>query len=575
MGSHYNNNKTRPVACSFLTQAAHSIHYGISSARATGFSSNPIDCKFTTLVHAMEVRHMADVDISGVSIVLEGGVTGITETPIPIENSDISFEGITTTAENNTSLSTSSTIREYFARFGDSLNASVDDGLSLVRSIIESATKSAGDTYHQAFSALNLTEEISSTSFSNGFKKVAIEANSALIDGLRKTITAGENCFTAGASFAVYSYGSVKEMLPTEIKHTVDMFEQKTITLLRPVSTASQQVYSAIEGFEKSLGLDPNDPLVPFFVLLGSSSALWVIYWVWIYGGYSGDLSPKSSLELLRGNRNAVLIDVRSEALRERDGIPDIRRAARFRCANVTPPEVLGPMRKLLKGGIDLDNFLTAVVIRNLKIVQDSSMVIIMDAEGANSKGIARSLRKLGVKKPYLVQGGFQSWVKQGLRIKELKPETTLTILNEEAEAILEDINPSPVQLLSYGVVLLVALYALVEWETTLQWIGVFGLIQTLYRRAASYESAADLMRDITLLLAPMRLGTQALIWATGKLETNGMRLPTSPSSSDVRNRVLQAAAKHEAQPSDTTTNPDPFPEPRVPVNENVDLSEA
>eukprot|EP00258_Populus_trichocarpa_P031510 XP_024447529.1 uncharacterized protein LOC112325343 isoform X6 [Populus trichocarpa] len=33
--------------------------------------------------------------------------------------------------------------------------------------------------------------------------------------------------------------------------------------------------------------------------------------------------------------------------------------------------------------------------------------------------------------RPYLVQGGFQSWVKQGIQVKELKPETVLTILNE------------------------------------------------------------------------------------------------------------------------------------------------
>ncbi|XP_040363606.1 uncharacterized protein LOC112169340 isoform X3 [Rosa chinensis] len=59
------------------------------------------------------------------------------------------------------------------------------------------------------------------------------------------------------------------------------------------------------------------------------------------------------------------------------------------------------------------------------------SKVIIMDADGTRSKAIARSLRKLGLKMPYLLQGGFRSWVKDGLRIKELKPETTLTILNE------------------------------------------------------------------------------------------------------------------------------------------------
>eukprot|EP00258_Populus_trichocarpa_P031507 XP_024447526.1 uncharacterized protein LOC112325343 isoform X4 [Populus trichocarpa] len=63
--------------------------------------------------------------------------------------------------------------------------------------------------------------------------------------------------------------------------------------------------------------------------------------------------------------------------------------------------------------------------------MQDRYQVIVMDADGSRSKGIARSLRKLGVKRPYLVQGGFQSWVKQGIQVKELKPETVLTILNE------------------------------------------------------------------------------------------------------------------------------------------------
>jgi rhodanese-related sulfurtransferase len=119
------------------------------------------------------------------------------------------------------------------------------------------------------------------------------------------------------------------------------------------------------------------------------------------------------------------------KVLRERDGIPDLRRAARFRYASVNLPEVDGSIRKLLKSGRDLDDTLIAAVIRNLKIVQDRSKVIVMDADGTRSKGIARSLRNLGIKKPYLVQGGFQSWAKQGLRIKELKLETTLAVLNE------------------------------------------------------------------------------------------------------------------------------------------------
>ena len=299
-------------------------------------------------------------------------------------------------------------------------------------------------------------------------------------------------------------------------------------------------------------------------------------YWVLTYGGYAGNLSPKSSFELLKGDRNALLIDVRPEDLRENEGIPDLRRAARFRYANITLPEVDGSLRKLFKSGRELDDYLLAAVIRNLKIVQDRSQVIVMDANGSRSKGIARSLRKLGIKRPYLVQGGFQSWVKEGLRIKELKPETALTILNEEAEAIFEEISPTPLQLVGYGVGLVAAAYALGEWEKTLQYIGVFGLCQTLYRRVSSYEDSEDFKQDMRQLLVPVRLGEQAMTWAVGKLETNRSRngLPTSPSSTDVQSRVLQAAAKHESQPENEELQ-DPSPETVSSVSENVDLSEA
>jgi hypothetical protein len=37
-------------------------------------------------------------------------------------------------------------------------------------------------------------------------------------------------------------------------------------------------------------------------------------YRVWVYGGYSGDLSPQLTLELLAGKEDAILIDVRPEA---------------------------------------------------------------------------------------------------------------------------------------------------------------------------------------------------------------------------------------------------------------------
>ncbi|CAJ2668195.1 unnamed protein product [Trifolium pratense] len=451
----------------------------------------------------------------------------------------------------------------------DILRSSLDTASSFVDSIVKNATTSADNAFSKVFSSVDQTGDLANkkiTSVSSGINGVTSKAPGLVIDVLRRTVVVVESSLSKGASYVVYLYGSAKEVLPAEIRGSVNVYEEKATQILRPVGSATQQIYTAFYSLEKSLGLDPNDPIIPFVVFVGSSATLWAIYWLWKYGGYSGDLSPKSAFELLSGDSNAVLIDVRSEDLREKDGIPDIRRGARFRYASVTPIEVDGSIRKLLKGGRDLDDFLVAVVIHNLKIVKDSSKVIVLDADGTRSKGIARSLKKIGIKNPYLVQGGFQSWSKQSLRIKELKPETTFTILNEEAEAILENIRPSPWQILGYGTALLAGSYGLVVRSLLCQ-SGRKHCSLSVFLASVWSE---DLTQDARLLLAPVKLGGQAFSWAAGKLESNGIGLPTSPSSLDVQNRVLQAAAKHESQPSDSEGNQDPNPESTVTLNQNA-----
>lgn len=482
-----------------------------------------------------------------------------------------------------------SSAEDIISKVTDSINELVNKGESTLRSTLDSIYSSVGTAIK---GANDVIDNASSKVFSNGnqigeaagdrytnitsdLKGAATKAAITGVDVLRQTIVVVEDSLTKGASFIVYSYSSAKQSLPPEFRDGLNFSEEKTAEILTPVGVAFQQVYTTIEELERSLGLDPNDPIVPFALFLGTASTFWAFYWARTYSGYSGDLSPNATLELLMGREGAVLIDVRPEVLRESDGIPDLRRAARFRYSSISIPEVDGSLRKLLKGGRNVEDSLTAVVIRNLKMVQDRSKVIILDADGSRSKGIARSLRKVGIKKSYLVQGGFQSWVKQGLRIKELKPETTLTVLNEEAEAILEEINPSPLQLFASGVGLVAALYALVEWEKTLQFIGVIGLGQTIYRRIASYEDSEDFRQDLRLLSGPVKVGAEAFAWAAGKLETNGLGLPTSPSSTDVQNRVLQAAARHESQPSDDPETENLPAESLSPGSESADLSEA
>ncbi|CAK9154941.1 unnamed protein product [Ilex paraguariensis] len=346
----------------------------------------------------------------------------------------------------NDSLSSGKTnVENAFAGISESVSASVNkaqnalkNSLDTITSSVTSAFKGANEAVDDAvsnvISAVDQTGELVHkrlTGFSSDLKDASSRVGIIAVDVLRRTIVAVEDSLTQGATFVVYAYSSAKELLPPEIQNVLNLSEENAVNFFRPAGTAFQQIYITLEGFEKSLGLDPNDPVVPFVFFLGTLATLWGSYWVLTYGGYAGDLSPKLTLELLTGMENAVLIDVRPEVLREKDGIPDLRRAARFRYVDVILPQVDGSVLKLLKSERDIDDFMIAAVIQNLKIVQDRTKVIIMDADGTRSKGIARSLRRLGVKKPYLVQGGFQSWVKVGLRVKELKPETTLTILNE------------------------------------------------------------------------------------------------------------------------------------------------
>lgn len=375
-------------------------------------------------------------------------------------------------------------------------------------------------------------------------------AGTVAVDVLRKAIVAAEDSLGSAATFVVYSYGSAKESLPPNVRDLLSSSEEKASLVLRPIGNALQQVYVVVEGVEKNVGLDPSDPIVQLAVVLGGSVTIGTTYWLFTYSGYSGDLSPESAFDLLKNDDKAVLIDVRPEDLREKDGVPDLRLGARSKYASVASPEIKDPVKSMLKDEREFDDALLAVVIRNLKLVKGDSKVIVMDSNGARSKAIARLLKKLGVQRPYLVKGGFQAWSKN-LRVKELKPETALTSINEDVEEILEQIKPTPTLVFGSLLGLSALSYALLEWEMTLQYIAVLSVGLTIYLRFSTYEDSEDLEKDLKLLLSPVRVGADALSWAAKKIEPNKVGLPTSPSTTAVKDRVLQAAAKHESQPSD------------------------
>lgn len=552
---------------SFKTHATKSIHSIVietpnSSASPDSAIFSPYSNKFDDIVRGFPNEMLDNQPETFTCSVGEAtGMNSFDRNLIYVDNAYGTTNTVPVTEVTNSSINVKDSVDTFLSKATetvdkaqDALKSSYNTIVSSLNEAVDNVKDYVDDATNGLFSSVSESKEQASneiTGLSVRLKENIFKTGSVAINILRSVIVMVEDTLSNATTLVGYSYGSLKSLLPPDIKDAINLSEVKIIQILNPVGDAIHQVYIIIEGFEKKLGLDPSDPVVPFLLILGSSATLGISYWSFTYGGYSGDLDPETTLELLKNEKDALLIDVRPEDARERDGVPDLRRAARFKYASVTLPELDTALRKQLKGGKDIDNALVAVVIRNLKLMKNGSKVIVMDSGGERSKAIARSLKKLGVKNSYLVYGGYKSWVSKGLRVKELKPETALTILNEEAEAILENIKPTPTLVIGYGLGFLAVSYSFLEWEKTLQYIAIFGLVLTIYQRFSSYENSEDLKQDVRLLLAPVSFGAQAVSWAASKLEPNRIGLATSPSSTSVQDRVLKAAAKHESQPSD------------------------
>ncbi|MBA0801252.1 hypothetical protein Gohar_011628, partial [Gossypium harknessii] len=287
------------------------------------------------------------VDLSNQSVENVNNYTGM-EGPETISTIDTIPETQTAASSSvnfdNDSLSSVKTgLDDFLAGVNKSVNSSLDKGENAVKNLLEKITSSITSVKTSTSEAVDNAQVLVNnklSNLSNDMKEASSKANIIAVDLLRRTIVVVEDSLSNGASTFVYYYGSAKERLPPEIKDTLTLYEERTGKALKPIGDALQQVssgihillvlmflddpptdlcllisvYIGIEGLERSLGFDPNDPVVPFFLLTGTSATLWVFYRVWAYGGYSGDLSPQLTLELLSGKENVLLIDVRHEA---------------------------------------------------------------------------------------------------------------------------------------------------------------------------------------------------------------------------------------------------------------------
>ncbi|CAM6048352.1 unnamed protein product [Sphagnum compactum] len=431
--------------------------------------------------------------------------------------------------------SVGSAVKDVYEGF----NGSVMDSIDRVTGFYD---KTVGDVQSTLDNTVTKAEG-SVTDFTGTFQ-MGTTVNDALRDAVITVHSATGSALKASASAVADFYGSTKILLPTEAQLVLSIVEQ-IHDLSAPVGNALQQVYVGIENVERAAGVNPENPLTPVLLVVGGTLCIGLSYWQVRYGGYSGDLIPTSALDLLKKDGNAVLVDLRSQVEREKDGVPDLRRGARSRSATVEAFKVEGSLRNKLNNPKEIDTIITAAIICNLKGLKPSSKVIVMDEDGSHSKAVARALHRFGIKRRYRMDGGFRAWNASGLRTKPEGTETAITVLKEDTEDFIEEVKPTAEEVFLVCMGIVAGLYAAIEWEKTLQLIGVIGISQVVYSKAKAYDSFEDVKADFRVLQKSLSLAMQGLLRISGQAESGTLQLVTSPNTSAVQERVVRAAAKH------------------------------
>ncbi|CAI5536973.1 unnamed protein product [Closterium sp. Naga37s-1] len=320
------------------------------------------------------------------------------------------------------------------------------------------------------------------------------------------------------------AYSALRETVPADALPLVEKVEANLASLWDAASGLTKEVAvqvavlsaAAVRAAFGAAGFDADDTVVAATLIATGTLLLGVAYWRAAYGGYSGNLSAEEALEVLKESK-AVLVDIRPEFLRDENGIPDLRRGARFKDCSVKFEKLGGPLRGQVRRPDVVDLQLMAAKIKGVRGVQKDTQVIIMDESGGNlAKEIARGLSRVGFKRSFVMDGGFDSWVASGLRVKPNEPERAADVLKKEYEAFVEDVQPTPLGVATVVLGTGVGIFALIEWERSLQLLGVLAVVQLIYLRVKTYETEEDLQRDVRALLTPFSLAASAAGWALG-----------------------------------------------------------
>ncbi|QDZ25579.1 hypothetical protein A3770_18p80970 [Chloropicon primus] len=229
-----------------------------------------------------------------------------------------------------------------------------------------------------------------------------------------------------------------------------------------------------------------------------------LLLWNDKYAGYAGIISPRKIIkELLDENSDCVLIDLRDDVQRENDGIPDLKFKARERVQAIpfqgTVQVAAGTMKKVSSGATKLQIELTALLVSSLRAIDPKkTKIFLMTSNKSTTNGaakdLARRLRKKGCKRPYIMEGGFREWEREGLPVvydTANYQKGTIKVVSDRAEILASEAS----EIIADPVVAVGAALgagglglALLNYHYVLQFIGV----SVVLANSASYLFGFD-----------------------------------------------------------------------------------
>ncbi|KAL3142509.1 hypothetical protein ABBQ38_002832 [Trebouxia sp. C0009 RCD-2024] len=366
---------------------------------------------------------------------------------------------------------------------GLSSGNAADSARDQLQSQLKSGIDRVPDTGNSPGEAVNAIVQQANEATSKAIQS-AQDAPGALLDGINQTVPGLQSSVdSAAAAFSSQvndAASSVMDALPA------------------PAAEALQAAASAIQpGADRLWGYVNSDPKAGAAAAGLAVGLPLLTYWRARLSGYSGQLQPKKALDLLNKS-NTLLVDIRREEVRNRDGIPLLKRGSRgkgaaFPLQSVSvPPAVV----RSSKQGQNLRLQVAALQILGLKQVKRGTKLVLLDRTGgADAITLARNIRQVSRRKVYIVAGGFSAWEKQGLGTQDTATNYQSTVLDslaDEAETLVESATSfvrDPVLAVgAFGGVALAGV-ALVDWHYALKYVGILGAQLTLINWLRSYDS--------------------------------------------------------------------------------------